>query len=100
MLYKRTINDIEELDPPVAECSTLAIQIFHEVHSTSWKNLRKDYPILEFGVKYHVGSLLQTYYRGYTLKKIAKSEAGGEGREVPLRNWLIITQPQSNSTSH
>ena len=78
-LCKRTINDIEELDPPVAEC----LQYFME-------EFEKRLPNNGIGVKhYNIGSLLHPYYRRYTLKKLANSE---EGREAAIKE-LVDNHP-------
>ena len=81
LLCKRTINDIEELDPPVAEC----LQYFME-------EFEKRLPNNGIGNKfYNVGSLLHPYYRGYTLKNIANSE---EGREAAIKE-LVDNHPNT-----
>ena len=79
LLCKGTVNDIEELDPTVAEC----LQYFME-------EFEKRLPNNGIGVKYYkVGSLLHPYYRGYILKKIANSE---NGREATIKE-LVDNDP-------
>ena len=67
LVCKRTINDIEESDPPVTEC------LWHFI-----EEFEKRLPNCGIGVKYYVGSFLHPFYRGYTLKKIGNSEERGQ----------------------